>query len=382
MESTKSLAWSDFIILAECQLLEMFLSKVEPELAETALDKKIDEYCFKYDVPVHVGSTMHVIRQNRNVVSHLIGNQKLLEFDYLSPSKLSYQSFYIKPKCELYLSSEDSTEDVYVTHSSRTEITTIPRNTNGATHSVMTNLEYRKWHSLYHFTNIAFGDPFQDSTKKVLYLENCCDDRHQFQPNFYCGVDALAGKKLYYCNMMPKPPSQYSSLYYNYTCQYYEHDEKSICDFRVQAAKNIRACEPLLSQEDWERYFTVVTRYPRTSAKDASKFDWARNVLIAIHAPLGVHSYLAESLNVATSTPTLFDFLDESLPGDIGSIKAVQISVEKIEHILSGSRHEVTINWKSRPKGSDDGEDILVIEVPLVVSVGQSIRLISKYLGK
>jgi len=158
-------------------------------------------------------------------------------------------------------------------------------------------------------------------------------------------------------------------------------------DFRVNEAKEIKACQAILDKDQWERYFTTVTRFPRTSAKDTSDFDWDNKILIAIHAILGKFSQEKETTKNNTDAHTgetvLYDlFLEDatSFSFCIDTQESVCIFVEEVETLQSGTTHVIQVKWRSVSCVNNDGcgnfaGDILVIEVPLRVNAGESVKV-------
>lgn len=146
-------------------------------------------------------------------------------------------------------------------------------------------LEYKVWENLQHQTVLELGQPKSEKWPlgcRVEYLAHESNDRHMFQPNLMCGNNMLK-TKLFFCDKIPTHGPEAS---YDYHPQYFSSstDPNYYFDFRVEASQRLGPCAPLYSTEQWEEYFTVVTRYPRTSCLSATDIDWTNQSLIALHA--------------------------------------------------------------------------------------------------
>lgn len=152
----------------------------------------------------------------------------------------------------------------------------------------------RVWRVLEHSTKIEIGVPrgtIPKSAQKVYFLSHKWDDRHQFQPDFYCGVNSDT-QRLVFSDTIK---SNYEANGYVFHCQYYmEHDKTEYYDFRVMESKSMKTVWKIESNEAWEAYFTVVQRYPRSSATSTKEIDWKKEYILALHCGSDKHTTIHE----------------------------------------------------------------------------------------
>lgn len=184
-------------------------------------------------------------------------------------------------------SSEDEQEE------QEKEIVIFPENMDLL--SSLSKARVRVWTVLSHATEIVEGKPkgFLPKGKKVYYLAHLWDDRHYFQPNLYCAVNSLTSKLYFRDDIDPSLEAEG----YEFHCQYYTNEDKTeYFDFRVAAAKGISTKHLITSRDEWEEYFTVIQRYPRSSAFSTDEIEWEKEVILALHCG-------------CDKAPTLYDFM-------------------------------------------------------------------------
>lgn len=176
-----------------------------------------------------------------------------------------------------------------------------------------------------------------------------------FQPNFYCATHSDA-KKLYFCNDIDEKNEKEGFVFH---CQYF-HEKNIFYDFRVEAAKRLKSCQALYSKEDWEEYFTVTTRYPRTSAHSTDHVDWNVNMILALHASAA-----------STGCNTLFEYMHKRWTnGNCGIAKKSEIVIREI----TGDPN-CSITWEVVASDKGDIDPIKLILLP------KHLNIFSKFLS-
>lgn len=87
MASTSSL-----LVMAEAMAMEQFLA--EKKIPGEDVNKKVDNYCKKYNVPDDVRSLMHTIRLNGNIARHSNTEKSMKPLEYTSANMKQYQRYY------------------------------------------------------------------------------------------------------------------------------------------------------------------------------------------------------------------------------------------------------------------------------------------------
>jgi hypothetical protein len=174
----------------------------------------------------------------------------------------------------------------------------------------------KEWNYYEHRTMLLPGRPLGRIPKgaTVFFISSETDDRHMFQPNFYSATHA-GSNRIFFSDEVNERKVMKG---FKFHCQYFQ-ENNIYYDFRVEAAKRLKPCQPIYSKEEWEEYFTVTTRYPRTSAHSTDDVNWDKKMLLALHGSAA-----------STGSETIYDFLYKRWDEGDEAEKRSQIVIKEI----------------------------------------------------
>jgi hypothetical protein len=217
--------------------------------------------------------------------------------------------------------------------------------------------EVEEWNCYEHSTMLRKGTPLGSIPKgaTVFYISSETDSRHMFQPDFYSATHAESNL-IYFSNEVNARKVTEGFIFH---CQYF-HENNIYFDFRVEAAKRLKSCQPIYSEEEWEEYFTVTTRYPRTSAFSTDDdVNWDNQMILALHGSAA-----------STGSNTIFDYMHKQWNDDCDVSKKSQIVIREIV-----GDPDCILKWEVVP--SDQG---YIGPIKLII-LPRNLKIFSKFIS-